>query len=79
MINSPIALLDDPDDPSLVALHLLNVLAVGSGLLPGNVERQSFSLKSFLLFGKKQSMLKIKLHYLGKQMSRPPEVSAELP
>ena len=24
-------------------------------------------------------MLKIKLHYLGKQMSRPPEVSAELP
>ena len=44
MINSPIALLDDPDDPSLVALHLLNVLAIGSGLLPGNVAHQSFSL-----------------------------------
>ena len=43
MINSPVALLDDPDDPSLVALHLLNVLAVGSGLLHGNIERQSFS------------------------------------
>ena len=44
MINSPIALLDDPDNPSLVALHLLNVLAIGSGLLPGNVALQSFSL-----------------------------------
>ena len=45
MINSPIALLDDPDDPSLVALHLLNVLAVGCGLLPGKVAYQSSSLK----------------------------------
>ena len=37
MINSPIALLDDPDDPSLVALHLLNVLAVGRSLFPGEM------------------------------------------
>ena len=48
MINSPVALLDDPDDPSLVALHLLNVLAVGSGLLPGRVAYQSSSLKRIL-------------------------------
>ena len=48
MINSPIALLDDPDDPSLVALHLLNVLAVGCGLLPGKVAYQSSSLKKII-------------------------------
>ena len=48
MINSPVALLDDPDDPSLVALHLLNVLAIGCGLLPGKVAYQSSSLKKNL-------------------------------
>ena len=30
----PVPLLDDPDDPGLVSLHLLDVLAVGSRLLP---------------------------------------------
>ena len=50
MINIPIALLDDPDNPSLVALHLLNVLAIGSGLLPANVAHQSFSLSKYHSF-----------------------------
>ena len=31
----PVSLLDNANDPGLIPLHLLNVLAVGRGLLPG--------------------------------------------
>ena len=41
MINSPIALLDDPDDPSLVALHLLNVFTVSSSLFPDHTRESN--------------------------------------
>merc|ERR1719370_564510 len=37
----PLALLHDADDPSLVALLFLNVLAISGGLLPGQADEES--------------------------------------
>lgn len=39
--GGPLSLLDDADDPGLVALLFLNVLAVGSSLFPGQADEES--------------------------------------